>query len=141
MKSYPKLHELIQECWRVRRKERPNFDQIVARLQGDIGDEIKRKEEPKIELYSNEDDAIYYERVGKEDEIPDSDEEEEGGGSKKRGDVLTKAEHERIVAEVTDAKDKAMEELRAKMETLVRVTKEAEGRREREKEKGGSGAS
>ena len=96
----------------MRRKERPNFDQIVARLQGDIGDEIKRKEEPKIELYSQEDDAIYYERVGKEDEIPDSDEEEEGGGSKKRGDVLTKAEHERIVAEVTAAKDKAMEELK-----------------------------
>ena len=130
MKSYPKLHELIQECWRVRRKERPNFDQIVARLQGDIGDEIKRKEEPKIELYSNEDDAIYYERVGKEDEIPDSDEEEEGGESTKRGDVVTKAEHERVVAEVTAAKDKDIAELRAKMEMLVRVTKEVEERRE-----------
>jgi hypothetical protein len=48
VKAYPKLHTLIQECWKVRRKERPNFDQIVARLQGDIGDEIKRKEEPMI---------------------------------------------------------------------------------------------
>jgi hypothetical protein len=47
----------------VRRKERPNFDQIVARLQGDIGDEIKRKEEPKIELYSKEDDLIYRGRM------------------------------------------------------------------------------
>jgi hypothetical protein len=67
----------------VRRKERPNFDQIVARLQGDIGDEIKRKEEPKIELYSKEDDLIYRNRIGKEDEIEDSD-EEEGGGRARR---------------------------------------------------------
>ncbi|GMI22376.1 hypothetical protein TeGR_g11890 [Tetraparma gracilis] len=64
VKAYPKLHTLIQECWRVRRKERPNFDQIVARLQGDIGDEIKRKEEPKIELYSKEDDLVYRNRMG-----------------------------------------------------------------------------
>ena len=63
----------------MRRKERPNFDQIVARLQGDIGDEIKRKEEPKIELYSVEDDLIYRGRIGKEDEILESEGEEVSG--------------------------------------------------------------
>ncbi|GMI50277.1 hypothetical protein TeGR_g6443 [Tetraparma gracilis] len=105
VKAYPKLHALIQECWLVRRKERPNFDQIVARLQGDIGDEIKRKEEPEIELYSAEDDLVYRERIGKEDEIEDSDGEEEGT---KRGDVVSKKEHDKIVA----AKDRAMAELK-----------------------------
>ncbi|GMI25791.1 hypothetical protein TeGR_g6866, partial [Tetraparma gracilis] len=115
VKAYPKLHALIQECWRVRRKERPNFDQIVSRLQGDIGDEIKRKEEPKIELYSKENDEIYRGRIGKEDEIEDSDEEESGT---KRGEVVSKAAHKKVV-EAKDkamaAKDKAMAELQAKM--------------------------
>ncbi|GMI53769.1 hypothetical protein TeGR_g8563 [Tetraparma gracilis] len=108
VKAYPKLHALIQECWRVRRKERPSFDQIVARLQGDIGDEIKRKEEPKIELYSVEDDLIYRNRIGKEDEIEDSDEEEGGDKSTRRGDVVSKSKHDKAMA----AKDKAMQELK-----------------------------
>ena len=115
VKTYPKLHALIQECWKVRRKERPNFDQIVARLQGDIGDEIKRKEEPKIDLYSKEDDEIYRGRIGKEDEIEDSDEEEIGT---KRRDVVSKAEHERFAAEQAEVvanMKRAMEELRGKL--------------------------
>ncbi|GMI24709.1 hypothetical protein TeGR_g8011, partial [Tetraparma gracilis] len=60
------------------------------------------------ELYSKEDDLIYRGRIGKEDEIEDSDGEEEGT---KRGDVVSKKEHDEIVA----AKDRAMEELRRKM--------------------------
>ncbi|GMI20062.1 hypothetical protein TeGR_g14243, partial [Tetraparma gracilis] len=104
VKAYPKLHTLIQECWRVRRKERPNFDEIVKRLQGDIGDEIKRKEEPKIELYSKEDDLVYRNRMGKEDELSDSDGEEEGGKSTRRGGGVSKEEHSKAMA----AKDKAM---------------------------------
>ncbi|GMI25561.1 hypothetical protein TeGR_g10462 [Tetraparma gracilis] len=111
VKAYPKLHTLIQECWRVRRKERPNFDQIVSRLQGDIGDEIKRKEEPKIELYSKEDDQVYRGRIGKEDEIEDSDGEEGGGKGTTRGGGVSKAEHEKVVANMK----KTMDELREKM--------------------------
>jgi colicin import membrane protein len=125
---------LIQECWRVRRKERPNFDQIVARLQGDIGDEIKRKEEPKIELYSKEDDLIYRNRVGKEDELSDSDEEEGGGKSTRRGDVVSKSKHEKALA----AKDKAMQELREKMNKEMNVVKrraEAEKKRAEQEKK------
>jgi hypothetical protein len=57
---------------------RPDFDQIVKRLQGEIGDEIKRKEEPVVVVYSVEPDAVYQDRIGKDDEIEDSDEEEEG---------------------------------------------------------------
>jgi hypothetical protein len=71
VKAYPKLHALIQE-WA--------FNQIVARLQGEIGDEIKRKEEPAITLYSTEVDKLYWERIGKEGEIEDS-----GGGEEREG--------------------------------------------------------
>ncbi|GMI43239.1 hypothetical protein TeGR_g13293, partial [Tetraparma gracilis] len=124
--AYPKLHTLIQECWRVRRKERPNFDQIVNRLQHDIGDEIKRREEPKIELYSKEDDLVYRNRIGKEDEISDSDGEEEGGkSSTRRGDVVSKAKHDKIVAEVTATKEKAMAELRAKSKAMRELAEKA----------------
>jgi hypothetical protein len=124
----------------VRRKERPNFDQIVARLQGDIGDEIKRKEEPKIELYSQEDDAIYRERIGKQDEIADSEGEEEGGRGTRRGDMVSKAEHERFVQEqaaVVSNMQRAMEELREKLrakEAEVEELASPEKRREKEKE-------
>jgi hypothetical protein len=99
VKAFPKLHALIQECWKVRRKERPNFDEIVSRLQGDIGDEIKRKEEPKIELYSKEDDGIYRGRIGKEDEIEDSDGEDAGEGTK-RGGAASEAAHKAALGEV-----------------------------------------
>ena len=126
--AYPKLHTLIQECWRVRRKERPNFDDIVKRLQGDIGDEIKRKEEPKIELYSKEDDVVYRNRMGKEDELSDSDEEEGGGKSTRREDVVSKTKHDKALA----AKDKAMQELKEKMsKEMSAVKKRAEAEKKR----------
>jgi hypothetical protein len=119
VKAYPKLHALIQECWRVRRKERPNFDQIVKRLQGDIGDEIKRKEEPQITLYSVEEDSVYRNRMGKEDELSDSDGEEEGGGGTRSGDMVSKAKHEKVV----EAKDKMLKELQEKAKREVDAVK------------------
>ena len=119
MKAYPKLHALIQECWKVRRKERPNFDEIVHRLQDDIGDEIKRKEEPQIELYSKEDDAIYRNRIGKEDEIEESDEEDQLVTARQKTTTMRR-EHEKIVA----AKDKAMAELQKKMKKVQKELKE-----------------
>jgi hypothetical protein len=112
----------------VRRKERPNFDQIVSRLQGDIGDEIKRKEEPKIVLYSKEDDLIYRNRIGKEDEIEDSDEEEEGRKGTKRGDVVSKGEYEKALA----AKDKVLDELKAKVKRVEAKEKAAKDEAMRE---------
>jgi hypothetical protein len=119
----------------VRRKERPSFDEIVKRLQGDIGDEIKRKEEPKIELYSKEDDLVYRNRMGKEDELSDSDGEEEGAKSTRSEDVVSKGKYDKALA----AKDKAMQELREKMNKEMSVVKkraEAEKRRaEQEKKK------
>jgi hypothetical protein len=118
----------------VRRKERPNFDEIVKRLQGDIGDEIKRKEEPMITIYSAEDDLVYRNRIGKEDEIEDSEGEEEGRGTKGGGGV-SKAVFERLQAEhqhVVRLKDETVKELQKKlgamekkMEKLASPEKEA----------------
>ncbi|GMI38656.1 hypothetical protein TeGR_g5775 [Tetraparma gracilis] len=141
VKSYPKLHELIQECWRVRRKERPTFDQIVTRLQGDIGDEIKRKEEPRIVVYSLEPDQVYWERVGKEDEIEESEEEEEGGGGTGRGSSKrgvsrrdfdkVRVDFDRVMDELGSVK-KREEELLAKLEEKEKEVREL-------KKKGGEG--
>ena len=50
-------------------------------------------------------------RIGKEDEIEDSDEE---GSGTKRGEVVTKAAHNKVV-EAMAAKDKVLAELQAKM--------------------------
>ncbi|GMI41164.1 hypothetical protein TeGR_g7773, partial [Tetraparma gracilis] len=101
IKTYPKLHALIQECWLVRKKDRPNFDQIVARLQGEIGDELKRKEEPEITVYSEEDDKIYHERMlAGQDDLEDSEEE---GGEMVTARVQVhrlKQEHEAAMAKV-----------------------------------------
>jgi hypothetical protein len=119
VKAYPKLHALIQECWRVRRKERPTFDEIVHRLQDAIGDEIKHREEPEIVLYSVEDDLIYRNRIGKEDEIEESDEEDQLVTARQKTTTMRR-EHEKIVA----AKDKAMAELQKKMKKVQKELKE-----------------
>jgi hypothetical protein len=124
----------------VRRKERPNFDQIVARLQGDIGDEIKRKEEPKIELYSKEDDLVYRNRIGKEDEIEDSD--GEGG----EGDLETartkvsalRSQHEkamRVVMEELASERKRAADLATKLASKEKEVKVLSAK----KKKGGDG--
>jgi hypothetical protein len=131
VKTYPKLNALIQECWRVRRKDRPNFDEITSRLQGDIGDEIKRKEEPQIELYSKEDDEIYRNRIGKEDEIEDSDGEEGGWGTAREKTATMRKEHEATLRakeeqhrKVVAAKDKMLEELQEKMRVVEEALQE-----------------
>jgi hypothetical protein len=133
VKAYPKLNALIQECWRVRRKERPGFDQIVKRLQGDIGDEIRHREEPKIELYSEEDDKIYRNRIGKEDEIEDSDGDHTERGKKGQE---TQAEHEKemrkvmaeMLARVKKAREEAQAEAKAEQEAVL--SKERKAHRE-----------
>jgi hypothetical protein len=123
----------------VRRKERPNFDEIVKRLQGDIGDEIKRKDEPTITLYSVEDDLVYRNRMGKEDEIEDSEGEEEGERGTKRGGLVSKAEYDRFAAEQAEVVSnmmRAMGELREKLrakEAEVEELSSPEKRRAKEK--------
>ncbi|GMI18921.1 hypothetical protein TeGR_g7165, partial [Tetraparma gracilis] len=121
VQTYPKLHALIQSCWAPKDRDRPTMSEIVSMLQGEVGDEIKRKDEPKIEVYSKEDDEIYRGRIGKDDEIEESDEEEEGGKSTRRGGGVSKAEFTEAMA----AKDKAMAELKNKSMTELKAKSKA----------------
>ena len=67
-KAYPKLSQLVRDCWRPKSDDRPNFDNIVMRLQGEITDEVRKKEEPVITIMSKEDDALYIEHMALENE-------------------------------------------------------------------------
>jgi hypothetical protein len=104
----------------VRRSERPNFDQIVARLQGEIGDEVRRKEEPQIVLYSLEKDSVYHERIGKEDEIEDSDGEDDLATSRKKAATMRKA-HEEAMARVMRELEESRTREAALLERLSRA--------------------
>jgi hypothetical protein len=74
----------------------------VRRLQVDIAEEIKRKEEPLVTIYSLEDDSVYQERIGKDEQFDDSDEEMDGtapAGGTGRGSSrnwVSKKEYERV---------------------------------------------
>lgn len=117
---------MIQECWRHKATHRPDFTSIVKRLQGDIRDEIRRKPEPDITMYSLERDEVYHERIGKTEELVDSD-EEGGGDTEKPGGkagVISKAEHERLLRKVMDELAAEREKARVAAEKLLASEKE-----------------
>ena len=74
-RSYPKLCKLLKRCWAQNKEDRPEFDEIVKLMQGEVSDEVRRKEEPVITIYSVEDDALYQERMGKDEHFREDDED------------------------------------------------------------------
>ena len=46
---YPSLKKLIGECWLHKAEDRPTMDDIVARLSGEIFNEVARLPEPNVE--------------------------------------------------------------------------------------------
>ena len=56
-RSYPKLCKLPKKRWVQKHDDRPSFDQIVKTMQGEVAEEVMRKEEPAITVYSIEDDG------------------------------------------------------------------------------------
>ena len=48
VRLYPALTKLIQECWQNNPESRPTFDDIVARLGGEITAEVGKYHEPDI---------------------------------------------------------------------------------------------
>jgi len=74
-RAYPNLDALIQRCWAPKNTDRPNFDEIVRIMQNEVAAEVRRWEEPEIEIYSVEADSIYHERLGVDEVFVD-----EGGG-------------------------------------------------------------
>ena len=74
-KAYTKLDALIERCWSQVPEERPLFDEISRLMQGDIAEEIRRKAEPVITYLSKEDDTLYHERLGVDEQFEDEGEE------------------------------------------------------------------
>jgi len=109
-KSYPKLCKLLKRCWSQKKEKRPGFDEIVWVMQGDVADEVMRREEPEITVYSVEEDAVYHERMGK-DELFEGEEE---------GDVtmemMKKADHEKLLEELKEQWMRREAELLAELE-------------------------
>jgi len=138
-KAYPKLCSLIYRCWSQIPDSRPTFDEIVRLLNGDIGEEVKRRVEPEITYLSQQPDAQYQEEMlleaaaaegGGDSMLADDDEEEEMDTAK----FVTRREHGRAA----ELHEKAMEELKQTfahdmmLEEIVRKELQEELRKLRE---------
>ena len=94
-RPYPRLAALIRKCWSNDAGERPTFDEIVKQL-GDIGDEVRGNEEPEVQFLSRVPDEEYHERM----ELDGEEVDEEFAATAK---FVTRAEHDRIVAELRES--------------------------------------
>ena len=127
--AYPKLCQLVYKCWSQEPAERPVFDEIVRALQGDVGEEVKRKAEPTIVFLSKQPDKQYLEEEkvadGGEGLMGDDDEEDN-----EEGNFVSRKELE----EVKEKYEKAMEETRRGFEERER-DRDRDRDRERERER------
>jgi len=114
-KSYPKVCKLLKNCWVQKKEDRPVFDKIVKTMPGEVTEEVLRKEEHAITVYSMEDDALFHERMGK-----DEDFEEDGMDNAKMVSQRIHTETLETTLEKKDAviekKDAAIEEKDAAIE-------------------------
>ena len=97
-RSYPKLCKLLKRCWAQEPEDRPSFDDIVKTMQGEVAEEVLRKEEPEIMVYSVEDDALYHERIGVDEVFEDEAED-------RTAQMASKQQHERVMAELASERD------------------------------------
>lgn len=49
------------------KEDRPSLDEIEKFMQGEVAEEVRPRDEPTITMYSVEDDALFHERMGKEE--------------------------------------------------------------------------
>jgi len=101
VQAYQKLVALIRRCWTMDRDPRPDFDEIVRLLQGEIVDEVRRAMEPNIQQLSEEPDEVYWDEVKR---IAES----KVGGQEEADDVsemdAMRAKYESMVAELAELK-------------------------------------
>ena len=123
-KAYTRLDALIERCWSQVPEERPLFDEIVRLMQGDIAEEIRRKDEPEITYLSKEDDSLFFERLGVDEVFEDDG--EEGMDTRKMVSqrvhtetLETLEKKERMHAETLEKKDAVIKELQAQIKTLT----------------------
>ena len=127
--SYPKLCKLLKRCWAPLKEDRPGFDEIVKTMQGEVAEEVMRKEEPVITIYKDEPDSIYHERMGKDEQFEDFGEE---------GMDTTKMVCQRVHTETLEKKDAVIKELQgvhaASLEKKERIHAETLETLEKKKE-------
>ncbi len=61
VRAYPQLDKLIRDCWQDDPELRPDFDEIVRRM-NDVRLEVVSSPEPDVKLLSEEEDGLYHER-------------------------------------------------------------------------------
>jgi hypothetical protein len=60
---YPSLAALIGDCWKKEPRERPNFDDIVRRLLGEVAEEVQNMPEPDITIEDENDEQVALHRL------------------------------------------------------------------------------
>jgi serine/threonine protein kinase len=100
--AYPKLSKLVTDCWSHEPEKRPIFDEIVRRLNGEIADEVRRKEEPLITFLSKEPDALYQEQLAMEaaGELFATDDDGDEEMAMDTSKFVARLEYERVLAEL-----------------------------------------
>jgi hypothetical protein len=84
----------LKECWQSDPKLRPDFDDIVRRINGEIHDEVLMNVEPDIIPLGQQDDAGYLIDLANEGEEQEGNNEtagEDGGGGNDKGSKLLEA--------------------------------------------------
>jgi len=118
IRAYGKLCELIYRCWSQVPEERPSFDEIVRLLQGEVGEEVKKKAEPEIVFLSQIPDEEYQKQAAGEavmggDEDEDADMDTARFVSRRmHEDVMKEMISRKEYEEVLAAKDRELDELR-----------------------------
>jgi len=109
-------------------ENRPSFDEIVRVMQGEVTEEVLRKEEPLITVCSVEDDDLYQERMGKDEQFEEEEEEEEGALSETKT-IISKKKHEEVLKELKERVRHLEERERARqeLETLTVVEPPKQG--------------
>ena len=103
-RSYRKLCKLLKRCWAQKKEDRPSFDEIVKVLLGEVSDDVRRKEEPVLVMYSLEDDQLYQERMGVTEEFSDEEEGLENMVGMVRREKMTelRKHHEEVLSELKE---------------------------------------
>ena len=103
-RSYGKLGKLIEDCWAQDADKRPEFAEIVARLVGEVGEEVRRGREPDLVMLMDEDDALYIEeekRLREGGRLVGGETRETGEGDLDRKDEGLRATYKNVISELT----------------------------------------
>jgi len=107
-KQFPSMCRLIKRCWSQKKEDRPNFDEIVRIMQGEVHDEVRMKEEPEIVVYGEEDDELFHRRIGHAEVFEDE-------GTERY--EITRAGFDKVMQELKE-KDERMRGLEIELEKL-----------------------